>query len=331
MDGSSNSVTLPDGAASVSGNNLSVDPTLFNDLDDGESVVITVTYDVSDGTTTTIAKHACCCGHHHHQWIANDAPTAADDSGSVVVGTAFSGNVLNYNNMGGEDTDVDTGDTLVVTALGSSAIAASDGATATATGTYGTLTLGRDGSVSYDADQAAASALNFGDAAVTDSFTYTVSDGTDTDTATITFSITAPDPGNAAPTVDAITDTKTENDAQYTLDLLTDANAADADSGDTVSMSGNVTLSFQNREGNGATLPDGAASVSGSTLTIDPTVFNDLDDSENVVITASYNVTDGQETVANTATITINGANDAPVVRRLPIQKPRMMPRLPRI
>ena len=421
VDGSSNSVTLPDGAATVSGNNLSVDPTLFNDLDDGESVVITVTYDVSDGTTTTqntatitingandaptSADNTVTFNEDYtsafsnrdfgfsdidgdsraHMTLSslpdkgyltlngtvlddahlpatvdniptlryvppdnengdsytsftftvndgtvdsastytmtinlsaiNDAPVAADDSGSVVVGAAFSGYVLNNNNnMGGRDTDLED-DTLQITAFeNADGDAGTVGDTGGLIGEYGTLVLNSDGSLTYNADQQAALDLNYGDAAVTDSFTYTVSDGTDTDTATITFSITAPDPGNEAPTVDAITDTKTENDAQYTLDLLTDANAEDADSGDTVSMSGDVTLSFQNKEGNSATLPDGAASVSGSTLTIDPTVFNDLDDSENIVITASYNVTDGQETVANTATITINGANDAPVV-----------------
>ena len=45
--------TLPDGTVSIDGNNLTVDPTLLNALDDGESVDILVTYDVSDGTTTT--------------------------------------------------------------------------------------------------------------------------------------------------------------------------------------------------------------------------------------------------------------------------------------
>ena len=52
VDGNGDSYTLPANTASVSGNNLTVDPTQLNGLDDGESVVITVTYDVSDGTAT---------------------------------------------------------------------------------------------------------------------------------------------------------------------------------------------------------------------------------------------------------------------------------------
>ena len=48
------------------------------------------------------------------------------------------------------------------------------------TGTYGQLTLNSNGSYTYVANQAAAEALDAGDV-VTDSFNYTVSDGTATD------------------------------------------------------------------------------------------------------------------------------------------------------
>ena len=56
------------------------------------------------------------------------------------------------------------------------------------TGTYGTLTIGADGSYTYIANTAAAEALDAGDTA-NDVFHYTVSDGTATDTATITITI----------------------------------------------------------------------------------------------------------------------------------------------
>ena len=56
------------------------------------------------------------------------------------------------------------------------------------TGTYGTLTIGADGSYSYVADQAAADALDLNDS-VTDTFVYTLSDGTATTTADIVITV----------------------------------------------------------------------------------------------------------------------------------------------
>ena len=54
----------------------------------------------------------------------------------------------------------------------------------TVTGTYGTLVVGANGTYTYVADQSAADDLDAGDT-VTDSFTYTISDGDATDTATL--------------------------------------------------------------------------------------------------------------------------------------------------
>ena len=180
VDGNGDSVTLPDGAASVSGNNLSVDPTLFNDLDDGESVVITVTYDVSDGTTTT------------------------------------------------------------------------------------------------------------------------------QNTATITIN-----GANDAPTVSALTDSKTKNDADYTLDLLQGVSDVD---GDTLSIVGEPTYVFVGAEGNETNLPRGAVKFENNGLFVSPSVFADLGANDNVTITATYDVTDGDETVQNTATITVTGDNMPPEI-----------------
>ena len=55
--------------------------------------------------------------------------------------------------------------------------------------------------------------------------------------------------------------------------------------------------------------------VSGNSLTVDPNAYNSLAVGESEVITYSYNVIDGNGgSVAQTATITITGANDAPTV-----------------
>ena len=90
----------------------------------------------------------------------------------------------------GDDTDADS-DTLTVTAVrtGSSEGNGTAGTVGAAlTGTYGQLTLNSNGSYTYVANQDAADALDSGDV-VTDSFNYTVSDGTVTDIAVIEITV----------------------------------------------------------------------------------------------------------------------------------------------
>ncbi len=103
-----------------------------------------------------------------------------------------------------------------------------------------------------------------------------------------------------------------ENDAAHTVNLL--ANTTDAN-GDTLSILGPVTFSV-----NGGTastsLPTGVT-LSGSTLTVDTNnpVFDPLQAGEVQTIKASYTVSDGHGgTVLQTATFTVNGINDAPVI-----------------
>ena len=112
----------------------------------------------------------------------NDTPVAVDDTDSVnedatVTKTGSQDDAL-Y-----DDTDADDSDSLTVTAIapsGGSTSTVSEGSTyasggTTVTGTYGTLTIGADGSYTYTADQSAADDLDKDDTA-TDVFTYTVSD-----------------------------------------------------------------------------------------------------------------------------------------------------------
>ena len=90
-----------------------------------------------------------------------------------------------------DDTDADTSASLTVSAIrtGSSEGSGTSGSVGSAlTGTYGQLTIAANGSYSYVANQSAADALDAGDI-VTDSFNYTVSDGTATDTAVITITV----------------------------------------------------------------------------------------------------------------------------------------------
>ena len=90
-----------------------------------------------------------------------------------------------------DDTDADTSASLTVSAIRTGSVEGSgtSGSVGSAlTGTYGQLTIAANGSYTYVANQSAADALDAGDI-VTDSFNYTVSDGTATDTAVITITV----------------------------------------------------------------------------------------------------------------------------------------------
>ena len=104
-----------------------------------------------------------------------------------------------------------------------------------------------------------------------------------------------------------ISETVTEEAALFTNNLLTDANAADLD-GDTVEISGTPAISAT-----GDSDDPGGVTVSGSTVSIDPNYYDGLKAGDQVVVTVNYNVTDGTEIVANTATYTIDGANEVAV------------------
>jgi VCBS repeat-containing protein len=66
----------------------------------------------------------------------------------------------------------------------------------------------------------------------------------------------------------------------------------------------------------GDVVPSGLSLASNGILSINPSdnAFNYLAQGQSVVIVANYSVTDGLASAAKTATITINGANDAPTV-----------------
>ena len=139
-----------------------------------------------------------------------------------------------------DDSDADDDDSFTVTQIAvtggsNNAVTASStynsGSPETVTGTYGTLTVGADGTYTYVADQSAADDLDASDTA-TDSFTYTVSDGNgETDTATLIFTVTGI---NDAPV--AVNDTDAVNeDATVTRtsgDSLLMADDSDADNDD---------------------------------------------------------------------------------------------------
>jgi VCBS repeat-containing protein len=163
------------------------------------------------------------------------------------------------------------------------------------TGTKGTIVNNGDGTFTYNPN----GKFEYLGAAetATDTFSYTVTDGHGaSSTATATVNIHGE---NDAPTVSAvITSIKSEDDASYAINLL--QYASDPDQHDVLHVS-NVTGLIA-----GVTL-------TGDTLVVDPNVYNALAVGEHAAIDVSYNILDGNGgSVSETASITINGLNDAP-------------------
>ena len=162
-------------------------------LDVGDIVYDYFNYTVSDGTVSDTALITITI------IGINDTPTAVNDTDSVnederITVTGGQDDVLN------DDTDIDADASLVVTNI-SHTNGNSDTVTSSTThsngttivGTYGTLTIGADGSYTYIADQDAADSIASG-SSETDVFTYTISDGNGgTDTATLTITINGSD------------------------------------------------------------------------------------------------------------------------------------------
>src|SRR5690606_33096524 len=100
-----------------------------------------------------------------------------------------------------------------------------------------------------------------------------------------------------------ITSTTSEDDAAYSINLLT--SAIDPDTTDVLNISG-LTLTGGNASG---------VTLNGSSLDINPNAYNALAAGEIETVTYSYTIEDGNGgSVAQTATITITGTNDAPTV-----------------
>ncbi|WP_144435249.1 cadherin-like domain-containing protein, partial [Tropicibacter naphthalenivorans] len=190
------------------------------------------------------------------------------------------------------DTDPD-GDALSISAVSaSSALGAA-------------VTLNGDGSVSYDPTGAAALAALADGQELTDSFTYTITDGNGGfDTATVSLTVVGT---NDAPVVSVIdAGTVTEDDAIQTIDLL--AGQTDPDSGAVLTA---INITATDDQGNAVSFTDNGD----GTISIDPFQYDALDDGQARAVTISYEISDGQAATANTATLVVNGVTDnlAPV------------------
>ncbi|QDT53040.1 hypothetical protein Pan44_10550 [Caulifigura coniformis] len=161
----------------------------FDGLDVGESDTEVFTYNLSDGdgaadtATVTITITGL-----------NDAPVASDDDISVAEFSTVSGNLITGINGNGPDTDPDV-ETLTITEV--NGLAASVGTQITlASGAL--LTVNANGTFTYDPNGAFDPPPGGSE---TDSFTYTLSDGTVVDQANVEITITGIGPrGNIVAT-----------------------------------------------------------------------------------------------------------------------------------
>jgi VCBS repeat-containing protein len=207
-------------------------------------------------------------------------PVAVDDQNSIGEdgGTLSSG-------PGGvlaNDFDFD-GDAMSVTA-------------GTFVGAYGTLTLNSDGTYSY-ALSASAQALALGQS-VQDSFDYVVSDNDGSDTGTLVITVAGL---NDAPVANADSIQGGENEVVL-ADVL--ANDSDVDDGAVLTVTAASAPAGQ-----------GSASVADNQVRFDPGGdFESLAAGESVDVAIGYDIADEHGATASAIlTVTVAGANDAPV------------------
>ncbi|WP_236209959.1 retention module-containing protein [Metapseudomonas otitidis] len=294
----------------VSGNTLQVNPNAYNYLAAGEKLVLTYSYDVVDGnggvtpTTATLTIEG-----------RNDAPVLETtvQTGSVTeradgVPGENAGNLSATGDIGFEDADLNDshsvstqlvsatdGNGQAVAALGNLAATLSDSATGDGQGSVHWTYSVPAGSLDY---LAAGETLTL-------VYRVTVTDGSNASASRdVTITVTG---SNDAPVVSgAITSVTNEDAPPYSINLL--QNASDVDAKDVLSV---INLK-QVGTGNAAGVTFDAASNS---LKVDPSAYNYLAKGQNLVLNYEYEVSDGHGGLIKTsASVTIEGRNDAPVV-----------------
>ena len=281
-----------------------------NGLDDGETLVETFTYTVTDGTATDTATLTITI------LGTNDLPVAVNDANTVVEDSPLnpiSGNVT-FN-------DIEPDDTLVVTLV--------DGNPANVdnplVSTYGTLILQSDGSYTYELDNAnpVVDVLGDGDS-LTETFTYTVTDGDGTATADLVITIQGT---NEAPVAVADTNSVVEdslpnpvtgnvilNDTDLNSDVLT-----------VIEIDGepaSVNVPIQTVYGTLIIDSDGAYEYE---LDNDNPLVDALPVGGTLLESFTYTISDPSGAVASaTLEIDITGANDRPTLTALTEQDDRV-------
>ena len=264
----------------------------------------------------------------------NDAPTVVADTATAIeaggtsngtAGTNPTGNVLT------NDTDIDAGDILTVTGVAAGTVGSASGNVGSSVaGSYGTITIGSDGSYTYTVDNSnvTVQSLRTSGTTITDTFTYTVQDsGGATSTTQVVLTIQGQNDAPVA-VVDNVTATEAGGlnngnaGSNPTGNVLT--NDTDVDSGDTRTVTGVVAGLAGSASGNVASSLAGAYGA--ITLNANGT-YSYVVDNSNAAVQAlrtsgdtlddvfTYTVVDSGGLESTTQmTITIEGANDEQVL-----------------
>ena len=251
--------TAGTGTVAINLDGVSVDYTPAADFNGTE----VITYTVSDGTLTDETGTLTVT-----VTSVDDAPVAVADTATVDEDAATTSIDVIAN-----DTDPDTADTLILTAV--------------ATAGTGTVAINLDG-VSVDYTPAA----DFNGAEV---ITYTVSDGTDSDD-TGTLTVTVNPVNDFLPIAVVDTETVLEDAATTSIDVI--ANDTDADTEDTLTLTAVATAGT------------GTVAINEDGVSVDYTPAADFNGTEVITYTVSDG-TDSDET--GTLTVTVTSVNDAPV------------------
>ena len=286
---------------SLTGSMLSIDPTdhEFDHLAVGEHTTIVVSYNVRDAQGATVAQHATITISG-----TNDVPVV---TGALTFGEDESEESYSLNLLAGAS-DVDHGETASLSVA--DVTYSVDGNAPSGSAPSGVALAGNN--LNVDPSNGAFNHLAVGEK-TTIVVSYNVKDvhgAAVAQVATITIHGT-----NDTPVVStALSSTAAEGAGGYTMNLLD--GASDSDDGETASLSiSNVGYSVDGGVVS-STAPDGV-SLAGSTLSVNPAngAFNHLAVGAHATIVVTYNVKDAQgATVAQSATIIIEGTNDAPVV-----------------
>ena len=291
------------------------------------------TYRVSDqGNLTALAQLTVVVRGRDDPPVANNDTATAIEAGGVNNGTPgvnLGGNVLT------NDTDLDSNAALHVAAVGTGANAPSGGSAGNVgvalQGTYGVLTLNADGTYQYnvDNDSAVVQALRTANQTLTDVFTYTVNDQFGAhDTAKLTITIDGqndtpvanPDHGSAIEaggvnngtpgqdatgnvlTNDTDVDSVANGETKQVVDFTSSATGKAAVAGDAVTgQYGALTL-------------DANGHYDYAVNNANPTVQGLRTYNDTLTEVFAYRVRDTAGAEAQTTlTITIHGADDAPV------------------
>ncbi len=232
--------------------------------------------------------------------VASADTGAANEDGPQVSVNAASGVLAN-------DTDVDAGETLEVSAVGGNGSAVGQDVT----GSLGTLNLDADGSYTYIADQAGADAITAGQTA-TDTFNYTLTDGEGTtSTVNLVITVTGKGPEGVADTASVAENATVAKNNASTDGVL--SNDDDNASFDQESLAVTAIVGASSGTVGGETTGTHGTLTMNENGTYSYEATNDaLDDGETVNDVFTYTVKDDDNKNSSTATLTIavTGAND---------------------